>query len=137
RLVDEGGRPIVDENTPGEIEVRGPSVFAGYWRRPEATRDAFRDGWFRTGGVAERNGGSYRILGRNSVDILKTGGYNVSALEIEETLRTHPQVGECAVVGVSDDDWGDRVCAALVPRTGETIDPAEVRRWAAERLAPY
>ena len=78
RLVDEEGREVVP-GTPGEIEVRGSSVFREYWRRPEATRAAFRGGWFRTGDIAVMEEGSYRILGWSSVDILKTGGYKVSA----------------------------------------------------------
>lgn len=137
RLVDEGGKELSEENSPGEIEVSGPSVFREYWGRPEATREAFRDGWFRTGDVAEINGGYFRILGRSSVDILKTGGYKVSALEIEEVLRSHPAVAECAVVGVEDEEWGDRVCAAVVARPGESIDPSGLRRWAGQRMAPY
>ena len=71
----------------GELEVRGPGVFLEYWRRPEETRDAFDDGWFRTGDVAVLEDGAYRLLGRSNVDIIKTGGYKVSALEIEEALR--------------------------------------------------
>jgi malonyl-CoA/methylmalonyl-CoA synthetase len=136
RLVDEEGGTVT-AGTPGEIEVRGPSVFSEYWRKPEATRDAFRDGWFRTGDVAELSGGYYRILGRNSVDILKTGGYKVSALEIEEVLLTHPAIAECAVVGIPDEQWGDRVCAAIVLRPGEALEADSLRAWAAERLAPY
>src|SRR5262249_50734603 len=91
RLVDEKGRPV-EPGAPGEIEVRGPGVFTEYWRRPESTQQAFRDGWFRTGDVAAVEDGSYRILGRSSVDIIKTGGYKVSALEIEEVLLSHPQI---------------------------------------------
>ncbi|MEX2583097.1 MAG: acyl-CoA synthetase [Gemmatimonadota bacterium] len=136
RLVDESGEPL-GPGAAGEIEVRGPSVFTEYWRRPEATLEAFREGWFRTGDVAELNDGYFRILGRSSVDILKTGGYKVSALEIEEVLRTHPAILECAVVGVADEEWGDRVCAALVLRPGESLDLTELRQWAGARLAPY
>ncbi len=136
RLVDESGAPV-EPGAPGEIEVRGPSVFREYWRRPEATRDGFRDGWFRTGDVAVVDDGYYRILGRNSVDILKTGGYKVSALEIEEVLRTHPSIAECAVVGADDPDWGERVCAALVLLPGCVLEIGDLRTWAGERLAPY
>jgi malonyl-CoA/methylmalonyl-CoA synthetase len=136
RLVDERGREV-EEGTPGEIEVRGPNVFAEYWRRPDATRESFRDGWFRTGDVAVVQKGYYRILGRSNVDILKTGGYKVSALEIEEVLRTHPAVAECAVVGREDEAWGERVCAAIVLREGSTLTPEELRSWAGARLAPY
>ena len=113
RLVDEEGREVTP-GTPGEIQVRGPSVFREYWRRPEATEAAFRDGWFRTGDIAVVEKGSYRILGRSSVDIIKTGGYKVSALEIEEALREHPAVRELAVVGLPDPEWGERIGAALV-----------------------
>ncbi len=136
RLVDESGVEI-EPGAPGEIEVRGPSVFREYWRRPAATRDGFRDGWFRTGDVAVVDGGYYRILGRNSVDILKTGGYKVSALEIEEVLRTHPVIAECAVVGADDPEWGERVCAALVLLPGCALEIGDLRAWAGERLAPY
>ena len=136
RLVDEQGVPVAD-GTPGEIEVRGSNVFLEYWGRPEATREAFRDGWFRTGDVAVLEGGAYRILGRTSVDIIKTGGYKVSALEIEEVLRTHPAIAECAVVGVADAEWGERVAAAVELRPGRELDLASLKGWAREQLAPY
>ncbi len=136
RLADDDGGPV-EPGTPGEIEVRGANVFAEYWRRPEATAEAFRDGWFRTGDVAVVEDGYFRILGRKSVDIIKTGGYKVSALEIEETLRTHPDVAECAVVGVEDPDWGERICVAVEPRDGASLALDGLQAWARERLAPY
>jgi malonyl-CoA/methylmalonyl-CoA synthetase len=136
RLVDEQGEPVID-GTPGEIEVRGGNVFLEYWGRPDATREAFRKGWFRTGDVAVLEGGAYRILGRTSVDIIKTGGYKVSALEIEEVLRTHPAIAECAVVGVADAEWGERVAAAVELRPGRELDLASLKGWAREQLAPY
>jgi malonyl-CoA/methylmalonyl-CoA synthetase len=136
RLVDDQGAPV-GEGTPGEIEVRGGNVFLEYWGRPDATRVAFRDGWFRTGDVAVREGGAYRILGRTSVDIIKTGGYKVSALEIEEVLRTHPAIIECAVVGLADPEWGERVAAAVELRPGSMLDLDSLKRWAREQLAPY
>ncbi|MGI9181506.1 MAG: acyl-CoA synthetase, partial [Longimicrobiaceae bacterium] len=137
RLVDEEGDPV-EPGTPGEIEVRGPNVFLEYWRRPDATAEAFRPGgWFRTGDVAVVEEGYYRILGRRSVDIIKTGGYKVSALEIEEVLRTHPAVAECAVVGVEDPDWGERICVAVELRADAELSLVELQEWARERLAPY
>ena len=136
RLVDEQGQPVAP-GTPGGIEVRGPGVFAEYWGKPEATRDAFRDGWFCTGDTAVVENGVYRILGRTSLEILKTGGHKVSALEIEEALRAHPAVAECAVVGVPDAEWGERVAAALVLKAGSAIDLASLRAWAKDFLAPY
>jgi malonyl-CoA/methylmalonyl-CoA synthetase len=136
RLVDEQGQPVAP-GTPGGIEVRGPSVFAEYWGKPGATRDAFRDGWFCTGDTAVVENGVYRILGRTSIEILKTGGHKVSALEIEEALRAHPAVAECAVVGVLDAEWGERVAAAVVLKSGGDIDLASLRSWAKDFLAPH
>ncbi len=136
QLVGDNGKPVAP-GTPGEIEVRGPSVFAEYWGKPDATRDAFRDGWFRTGDTAVVENGVYRILGRTNIDILKTGGHKVSALEIEEALRKHPAVAECAVVGVPDPEWGERVAAALVLNDGDALDLPSLRTWAKELLAAY
>ena len=136
RLVDEQGRPA-QPGTPGEIEVRGPNVFLEYWRRPDATAQAFRDGWFRTGDMAVLEQGAYRILGRTSVDIIKSGGYKISALEIEDVLRAHPAIAECAVVGVEDAEWGERICAAVELRDDVTLALEELQRWAKQRLAPY
>jgi malonyl-CoA/methylmalonyl-CoA synthetase len=136
RLVDDEGREV-DPGSEGEIQVRGPAVFQEYWRRPEETVRSFRDGWFLTGDVAVVDRGDFRILGRRSVDIIKTGGYKVSALEVEEVLRTHPDVAECAVVAVPDPEWGERVAAAIVTRGGSGLAPDAIRAWAKERLAPY
>src|SRR5271166_1109336 len=136
RLVSDSGEEV-PVGTPGGIEVRGANVFTEYWGKPEATREAFRDGWFRTGDTAVVENGVYRILGRTNIDILKTGGHKVSALEIEETLREHPAILECAVVGVPDDEWGERVAAALVLKNGEAPDLEQLRAWAKERMAVH
>jgi malonyl-CoA/methylmalonyl-CoA synthetase len=136
RLVTDDGE-LVSPGTPGSIEVRGPNVFSEYWHRPEATAEAFRDGWFHTGDTAVVENGAYRILGRTNIDILKTGGHKVSALEVEEILRQHSAVLECAVVGVPDEEWGERVAAALVVRNGEAPDLGQFRAWAKERMAVY
>jgi len=136
RLVDDHGNEIVGDDTPGQIEVRGPTVFHEYWRQPEATAAVFNHGWFRTGDVALRSEGSYRLLGRQSTDIIKTGGEKVSALEIEEVLRLHPLVADCAVVGVADADWGERVCVAIELRPGASLALDDLSVWARSRLAP-
>jgi malonyl-CoA/methylmalonyl-CoA synthetase len=136
RLADEGGQDV-QTGEPGEIVVRGPAVFAEYWGKPEATRDGFRDGWFLTGDMAVEEGGVFRILGRTSVDILKSGGHKLSALEIEETLRMHPMIAECAVVGVPDAEWGERVGAALVLKEGCALDLVSLRLWCREKMANY
>jgi len=136
RLVDEAGERVPD-GTPGELEVRGPSLFLEYWQRPDETQAAFRDGWFRTGDVAVRTDASFRLLGRTSVDIIKTGGFKVSALEIEEVLRTHPAIADCAVVGDPDEEWGERVVAAVELTNGSTLSLAALQDWARPQLAPY
>ncbi len=136
RLVDEKGE-LVPPGTSGEIQVKGLGVFLEYWQNPEATAKAFRDGWFCTGDLAVVENGNYRILGRISVDIIKTGGYKVSALEIEEVLRTHPDIQECAVVGIADLEWGERVCAALVLQPERQLTLESFRSWAKEWLAVY
>ena len=135
-LMDETGG-LAGPGAPGEIVVRGPNVFLEYWGKPNETQKTFRDGWFLTGDVAVEENGIYRILGRSSVDIIKTGGYKVSALEIEETLLTHPDIKEVAVVGIPDPTWGERVCAAVVMRPGAQLDPDSLRAWGKERLATY
>jgi malonyl-CoA/methylmalonyl-CoA synthetase len=136
RLVDEGGQ-IAPAGVPGEIQVKGPGVFLEYWQKPAATAEAFQSGWFRTGDLAVVEQDSYRILGRLSVDIIKTGGYKVSALEIEEVLRSHSQIQDCAVVGVADPDWGERVCAALVLQPDQSLTLDQFRSWAKAQLAVY
>lgn len=137
RLTDEHDAALLD-GEPGHIQVRGPTVFNEYWRRPDESEAAFtNDGWFRTGDQAVVEDGSYRILGRSSVDILKTGGEKISALEIEDVLRSMTGVADCAVVGVPDPDWGERVCAAVVPTGSATLNEQSVRQFARDRLAPY
>ena len=136
QLVGEDGLPVVADS-PGEIEVRGPNVFLEYWGKPDATRDAFRDGWFRTGDTAVVENGVYRILGRTSIDILKTGGHKVSALEIEETLRQHSSIAECAVVGIPDAEWGERIAAAVVLKDGTELDLPALRAWARDSLTAH
>jgi malonyl-CoA/methylmalonyl-CoA synthetase len=136
RLTTDGGDEA-PPGTPGEIEVRGVTLFLEYWRRPAETDQAFHAGWFRTGDVAVLEEGSYRILGRSSVDIIKTGGFKVSALEVEEVLREHPSIRECGVVGLPDAQWGERVAAALVFHPGAAERTEDLREWVKERLAPY
>jgi malonyl-CoA/methylmalonyl-CoA synthetase len=137
RLVDEEGSEVID-GEPGQIEVKGDSVFREYWRRPQATREAFTDdGWFRTGDVATSEAGVYRLLGRASVDIIKSGGEKVSALEIEEALMAHEAVSEAAVVGLPDVEWGQRIVAAIVPKEPWVVSTEDLHQWCRSLLAPY
>jgi malonyl-CoA/methylmalonyl-CoA synthetase len=133
----ESGAIITGEDEPGEIQVRGPGVFAAYWNRPQVSTESFDEGWFRTGDMAVLERGYYRIMGRLSVDIIKSGGYKLSALEIEATLLEHPQIVECAIVGLPDDTWGEAVSAAVVLRDQGSLDLAALREWCKERLSVY
>ena len=104
--------------------MKGDTLFKEYWNRPDATADAFdADGWFKTGDTAASEGSPpyWRILGRTSVDIIKSGGYKISALEIENALLTHPAVNECAVVGVEDEVQGQIVAAILTCHQGQEV----------------
>lgn len=135
RIVDDQGGDT-EPGQSGEIWIRGPSVFSGYDGDSEATAQAFHDGWFKSGDTATwLSDGFVKILGRTSVDIIKSGGYKLSALEIEEALRRHPDVDDAAVVGVPDPDWGEMVVAAVVGR--ELADTETLRDFLKAELAPY
>ncbi|HXX67824.1 MAG TPA: AMP-binding protein [Polyangiaceae bacterium] len=140
RIVDDDGRPA----DTGHLWIAGPSVFSRYHGRPESNEDAFAldttARWFKTGDTVLREHDGYlRVLGRTSVDILKSGGYKLSALEIEEAIREHPSVAEVAVVGIPDPHWGDRVVACVVAREGCESDlrPDWLRGFLKERIAAY
>lgn len=139
RIVKEDGSDA-GPGEPGEIWIRGPSVFLGYDDNPEATREAFVDGWFRSGDTATFvEHGYVKILGRTSVDILKSGGYKLSALEIEEVLREHDAVADVAVVGLPDETWGEIAVAAVIARDGrrQALQGEALREWAKSRIASY
>ncbi|WP_322857211.1 acyl-CoA synthetase [Mycobacterium shigaense] len=125
RLLDDTGDSVPrDGETVGRIQVRGPTMFDGYLNRPDATAEAFdAGGWYRTGDVAVVDGsGMYRIVGRESVDLIKSGGYRVGAGEIETSLLGHPGVQEVAVVGMPDEDLGQRIVAFVVGAAGLDAD---------------
>ncbi|MDQ3669252.1 MAG: AMP-binding protein, partial [Actinomycetota bacterium] len=128
---------LLDGPARGELVVRGPNVFAGYWRNPEATREAFADRWLLTGDVAERDDeGYYRIRGRLK-DMFISGGENVYPAEVEGVLHEHPAVAEAAVFGVPDERWGEVGLAAVVLETPGSAGEEELLAHCRERLAPY
>lgn len=136
RLVDDEGNEVKGR-AAGEIQIKGNNVFLEYWRRPEATQKAFtKDGWFKTGDVAVKEKGYYRILGRDSIDIIKSGGYKISALEIEEVLRTHPAIKDCSVIGIPNEEWGELVVAAIIT-DGVAVDLKELNTWIREKMPAY
>jgi malonyl-CoA/methylmalonyl-CoA synthetase len=139
-LVDERRGPLGPEpDAIGEVAVRGPTVFAGYLNRPEATAEALdAQGFFHTGDIASRTReGEVRIVGRRATDLIKTGGYKVGAGEVEAALLEHPAVREAAVVGLPDDDLGERIAAWVVPYPGEAPPPEELSEHVARLLAPH
>ena len=136
-LFDDEEKIIKGEDAPGEIRIWGDNVFIEYWQNPEATLSSFRNGWFCTGDVAVLESGYYRIMGRSSIDIIKSGGYKLSALEIEGTLLTHDAIAECAVLGVEDDTWGEAVTAFIVLKPGCSLDYEGLKGWCETRMSPY
>jgi malonyl-CoA/methylmalonyl-CoA synthetase len=140
RLVDDHGRDLeaCDGESMGEVVVRGPNLFSGYLNRPDATAEALRDGWFHTGDLAARDpDGYWRIVGRRSTDLIKTGGYKVGAGEIEVALLDHPRVREAAVTGEPDPDLGERIIAWVVPDGRRPGLERELIDHVAAELAPH
>ena len=140
RLVDDQRTALTvsDDETMGEIEVRGPNLFSGYLNRPAATAEAMHDGWFATGDMATRDQRGYiRIVGRRATDLIKSGGYKIGAGEIEAALREHPAVQDAAVTGEPDDDLGERVVAWVVPSANASVGERELIDHVAGQLAPH
>jgi len=134
-VVDELGEPV--RGAPGEAVYRSPAVAAGYYRNPDATAEAFRDGWFHSGDSAQIDDDGLRIMVDRYKDIVKSGGENVSSMRVETVLMTHPDVLRAAVIGLPHDRWGEAVTAVVVPRPGATPVEAEVIAYCKERLAGF
>jgi fatty acid CoA ligase FadD36 len=135
-LIGEDGSPVPhDGDTIGSLQVRTPTIFDGYLNRPDATAESFTsDGWYRTGDAAVIDSdGMHRIVGRESVDLIKSGGYRIGAGEIETVLLGHPEVAEVAVVGLPDDDLGQRIVAFVV---GDA-DSDELINFVAQQLSVH
>ena len=140
RLLDDAGEAIdtADDETIGEIAVRGPNLFLEYLNRPDATAEAVQDGWFRTGDLATRAPDGYiRIVGRRATDLIKSGGYKIGAGEIEGALLEHPDVREAAVTGEPDPDLGERIVAWIVPSEGALPSAEELADHVASLLTPH
>jgi malonyl-CoA/methylmalonyl-CoA synthetase len=140
RLVGEDGSTIDadDDETIGEVAVRGANVFTGYLNRPDATQEAMRDGWFMTGDMATReSGGSLRLVGRKSTDLIKSGGYRIGAGEIEGALLEHPAVAEVAVTAKPDEDLGERIVAWVVLESAREATPEELSEHVANLLTRH
>jgi malonyl-CoA/methylmalonyl-CoA synthetase len=135
---DDGEIVDVEDGDIGELLIRGANLFGGYWQKPLDTERVMLGGYLRSGDLARRAPeGQYSILGRISVDIIKTRGFKVGAVEIEAVLQRHPAIQEVAVVGLPDADQGERIVAAYTPIAGASVDADELRELAAQHLAPH
>jgi len=136
RIVDEEGNDI-PVGEIGELWVRGPLVTPGYWERPEANESSFTDGWLHTGDAARSDEDGYIYLVDRWKDMFISGGENVYPAEVEQVLFHHPNVLDVAVIGVSDERWGEVGLAIIVPRDEDTFDPDDVIAFCEGKLARY
>ena len=125
---------LLDRGERGEIVVRGSLVMAGYYKNPEATAGASRHGWHHTGDIGYLDEDSYLFIVDRAKDMIITGGFNVYSAEVEQILLAHPAVQDCAVVGLPDEKWGERVAAVVQLRPGQAATPDEIRAFVKDRL---
>ncbi|NWG05658.1 MAG: AMP-binding protein [Chloroflexi bacterium] len=138
RIVDSEARTILADGEIGEVEIRGPNVFKGYWRQPDKTAASFSaDGWFKTGDLGYLEADGYLTLCGRSKDLIISGGLNIYPPEVERVLAEHPAVAACAVIGCPDPEWGEKVTAVVTLHKTESVTAEELIRFCRERLAPY
>jgi fatty-acyl-CoA synthase len=135
-LHDENDEPV-PVGQVGEIVHRTPHAMRGYWGKPEATSEAFRNGWFHSGDLGVMDADGYLTIVDRKKDIIITGGENVASREVEDAIYEHPAVSEVAVFGVKHPEWIEAVAAAVVLREGAGIEPAEIIAHTRERLAAF
>ena len=136
-MLNDDGEVIEEIGVAGEICIKGHNVMKGYYKRPQATREAIVDGWFRSGDIATRDEDGYYFIVDRKKDMILRGGYNVYPREVEEVLYTHPQVAEAAVIGVPHESLGEEVKAVVALKLGSKIEPAELIAHCKEHLAAY
>jgi long-chain acyl-CoA synthetase len=137
RLVDADWNTVTDLDVVGEIALRGHNVMSGYLGRPEATAEAMRDGWLRTGDLARRDADGFYYIVDRSKDMIIRGGYNVYPREVEEVLLTHPDVSLAAVIGVPHESHGEEIKAVVIRNQGATVTEDELVAWAKDQMAGY
>jgi long-chain acyl-CoA synthetase len=137
KLIDGDGRTIIEPLVPGEICIKGPNVMKGYHRRPEATAECIKDGWFQTGDIAHRDEEGYYFIVDRKKDMIIRGGFNVYPREIEEVLYGHPAVAEAAVFGVPHPSHGEEVKAVVALKAGQHADAEEIIVYCRTKLAAY
>jgi acyl-CoA synthetase (AMP-forming)/AMP-acid ligase II len=132
-IMDEAGR-LLPAGERGEIVVRGPLVMAGYYKDPAATAEASRHGWHHTGDIGYLDEDNYLFIVDRLKDMIITGGFNVYSAEVEQALLAHPAVLDCAVIGLPDDKWGERVTAVLQLRPGDDVTADDIRAFVKDRI---
>jgi acyl-CoA synthetase (AMP-forming)/AMP-acid ligase II len=133
----DGSQVNKDDCEVGEIIVRGSTVTPGYWRQPEATAAAIKDGWLHTGDLATIDAEGYVNIVDRMKDMIKTGGENVYSTEVEHVLYEHPGILECAVIGVPDETWGEAVKAVVVAKSGYNLNGDEIIAFVKSKLAHF
>tara|TARA_B100000686_G_scaffold172623_1_gene179813 strand:- start:241 stop:1710 length:1470 start_codon:yes stop_codon:yes gene_type:complete len=136
KIEDDRGRSIEREHEAGLLLIKGPQVFLEYLNLPQKTKESFQDDWFISGDVVMLEEGYYKILGRDSIDIIKSGGYKISALEIEDILLRNPGIKECAVVGIEDEKWGEIIASGIVLKQ-KKMGIVEIKDWCSKHLSSY
>jgi acyl-CoA synthetase (AMP-forming)/AMP-acid ligase II len=132
-IMDESGTLLARRDI-GEIVVRGSLVMRGYHQDPRATAAASAFGWHHTGDIGYLDDDNFLFIVDRAKDMVITGGFNVYSTEVEQTIMQHPAVQDCAVIGLPDDKWGERLTAVVQPRTGETLDPSEIKSFVKQRI---
>jgi long-chain acyl-CoA synthetase len=136
KVVNDDGDEL-SQGEPGEIVIRGHNVMKGYWKRPDATSEAIRDGWFHSGDIGRVDEDGYFFIVDRKKELIIRGGYNVYPREIEEVLYEHPDVREAAVIGIAHAELGEEVGAAVVLKPGATATEAEIRDHVKANVAAY
>jgi acyl-CoA synthetase (AMP-forming)/AMP-acid ligase II len=136
RIVDSDGRDV-PAGTVGEIVARGPMVMSGYWNKPEQTAEALRDGWMHTGDSGYMDADGFVFVVDRIKDMIVSGGENIYSAEVENAILQMPEVAQCAVIGVPDDKWGERVHAVIVLRSGKILDAQAAIAHCKSMIAGY
>ncbi|MGY4228283.1 fatty-acyl-CoA synthase [Bradyrhizobium sp. USDA 4503] len=130
----DGDGKLLPAGSRGEIVVRGSLVMEGYYRNPEATREASAHGWHHTGDIGYIDGDGYLYIVDRAKDMIITGGFNVYSIEVENALHAHEAVQDCAVIGLPDDKWGERIVAVVQPRVGHTVDGTALAAFVKQQI---
>jgi malonyl-CoA/methylmalonyl-CoA synthetase len=137
RVVNPATEEVLADGDIGELQIRGPHVFKGYWRQAEKTAEAFSQGWLRTADLGLREKDGYYSLKGRAKELIITGGFNVYPPEVELVLAEHPELAQSAVIGCPDKDWGESVTAVVVRRAHSSVSEQEIIQFCRERLAAY